>query len=280
MPSNLAQAFPTTSQISLEAQAQCRDWPRGQESGNAPAEVKALRRGWGSSLARPWSPGVPSLASSQEGSPALSWPPDPPLPVCGLPRSGAPHKVWPCCSSCKISGSPARRLAFRFHSPRPGPPPSAPPPSFFSPSLWQAANHRQPLSHSQPAVTSRGGADSVTSPGAVRGRGYDKSGTAATVQGQSLGEGEGLPGRGPGGPGKVQGWGGRGRRVGKRVFSGGAPPRRLDCREGPERDQSGSGREGRGLRRTSRTMERSSLGESLREGAPPSRPTREGAELA
>ena len=144
---------------------------RGQESGNPPAEVKALRKGWGSSLARPWSPGAPRLASSQEGSPTLSWLPDPPLPVCGLPRSGAPHKAWPCCSSCKISGLPALCPAFRFHSARPGPPPSAPPPSFFSPSLWQSANCREPLSHFQPAATSKGGTDSVTSPGAVRGRG-------------------------------------------------------------------------------------------------------------
>lgn len=107
-----------------------------------------------------------------------------------------------------------------------------------------------------------------------------KAGPRQPYGGSPSEKGGGLPGRGPGGPGKVQGWGGRGRRIGKRVFSGGAPPRRLDCREGPERDQSGSGREGRGLRRTSRNMERSSLGESLREGALPSRPTREGAGLA
>lgn len=54
------------------------------------------------------------------------------------------------------------------------------------------------------------------------------------------------------------------------MLSGGAPPRRPDCREGPEGDQSGSGREGLRLRRARRDVEGSSLRESLREGALPS----------
>lgn len=178
MPSNLAQALPTTSQISLEARVQCRDWPEGKNLG-IPAGRSESTEERSSSLARPWSPGAPSLASIQEGSPALSWPPDPPLPVCGLPRSGAAHKAWPCCSSCKILGLRARRRPFAFTPQVQARPPSAPPPSFFSPSLWQAASGRQPLSHSPPAAASRGGAAWVASPGAVRGRGWDNPTGAA-----------------------------------------------------------------------------------------------------
>lgn len=53
------------------------------------------------------------------------------------------------------------------------------------------------------------------------------------------------------------------------MLGGGAPPRRPDCREGPERDQSGSGREGLRLRRARRATEGGSLREPLREGALP-----------
>ena len=64
-------------------------------------------------------------------------------------------------------------------------------------------------------------------------------GPAAIEQGLSLGEGEGLRERGKEPSKDSQSWGEKGGRVGKGVLSGGAPPGRLDCGEGPERDQSG-----------------------------------------
>lgn len=47
------------------------------------------------------------------------------------------------------------------------------------------------------------------------------------------------------------------------MFSGGAPSRRLNCKEGPERDQDGrSGRAGLGLKRDSRIWKGAVSGDS------------------
>lgn len=208
MPSNLAQALPTTSQISLEAQAQCRDRPEGKNLG-IPAGRSESTKERSSSLARPWSPGVPSLASIQEGSPALSWPPDPPLPVCGLPRSGAAHKAWPCCSGCKILGLQARRRPFAFtpqvqaRPPQPRPLPSFPPPS-----------GRPPTAGSPSVILRQRRLVEAARPWS-QAQGLSEGGAGITRPGLPLGEGEGLPGGGKGGHRKVQSWGGRGWRVGK-----------------------------------------------------------------
>ena len=78
----------------------------------------------------------------------------------------------------------------------------------------------------------------VTNPGAVRGRGLDKWDRRTLNRGCPSEKGRGLE-RGKEPSKDSEGWGEKGGRVGKGVFSGGAPPGRLDCGEGPERDQSG-----------------------------------------
>lgn len=115
MPSNLAEAFPTTSQISLEVYAQCRDWSERRNLGIPRAEeVKAVKIGWGTSMVQPWSPGAPSLDSIQEGSQPPAGVPVPRYLFAGFPAQAHPTRFGHAAPVARSSISRLAAWAFAF----------------------------------------------------------------------------------------------------------------------------------------------------------------------
>lgn len=86
------------------------------------------------------------------------WPLGPPLPVCGLPAQAHPQRLGHAAPVAARSPVPQFAAWAFAHSRRPGPAPSAPPFLLF-PLPLKAANRREPLCHSRPIASGRGGAD-------------------------------------------------------------------------------------------------------------------------
>lgn len=156
--------FPWKSMLSAET-------VRGQESRNPPGRSESAKERLGDfygTATVPWGTQLGLHPGGFLGPLLASRYPDTCLRASPLRRTPQGLAMLLQLLDLRSPGSPP---GLSLSLPSPGPPPLTPPPFFFSPSPWQAANRSEPLNHSRPVVTRRGGADSVTSPGAVRGRG-------------------------------------------------------------------------------------------------------------